>query len=78
LEVALWSGLVAPAATPPAIVKKLEEEVMEVLKLPDVRERLMAMSVQPIGGSAQDLANRIAMEIPRWTAIANSANVKLD
>ena len=78
LEVALWSGLFAPAATPPAIVKKLEEEVMEVLKLPDVRERLMAMSVQPIGGSAQDLANRIAVEIPRWTAIANSANVKLD
>ena len=78
LEVALWSGLFAPAATPPAIVKKLEKELMEIVKLPDVHERLKAMAVDPVGGSAQDLANRIAAEIPRWTAIAKAANVKLD
>jgi tripartite-type tricarboxylate transporter receptor subunit TctC len=62
LEVTLWSGLFAPAATPGAIVSKLEQ----------------AMAVQPSGESAQDLAQRIAAEIPRWTAIVKSANVKLD
>jgi tripartite-type tricarboxylate transporter receptor subunit TctC len=78
LEVALWSGLFAPAATPPPIVKKLENELMAIVKLPDVHGRLKMMAVEPSGGSAQDLANRIAAEIPRWTAIAKSANVKLD
>jgi tripartite-type tricarboxylate transporter receptor subunit TctC len=51
---------------------------MEIVKLPDVRERLQAMAVVPSGAPAQDLASRIAAEIPRWTAIARSANVKLD
>jgi tripartite-type tricarboxylate transporter receptor subunit TctC len=76
--VTLWSGVFAPVATPPAIVRKLEREVMEIVKLPDVRERLQAMAVVPSGAPAQDLASRIAAEIPRWTAIARSANVKLD
>ena len=51
---------------------------MEIVKLPDVRDRLQAMAVTPSGAPAQDLASRIAAEIPRWTAIARSANVKLD
>jgi tripartite-type tricarboxylate transporter receptor subunit TctC len=78
LEVTLWSGLFAPVATPPAIATKLEKEMMEIVKLPDVRERLQAMAVVPVGTPSQDFANRIAAEIPRWTAIARSANVKLD
>jgi tripartite-type tricarboxylate transporter receptor subunit TctC len=59
-------------------VKKLEKELVEIVKLPDVHDRLKSMAVEPSGGPAQDLANRIAEEIPRWTAIAKSANVKLD
>jgi tripartite-type tricarboxylate transporter receptor subunit TctC len=78
LEVVLWSGLFAPAATPTPIVKKLERELMEIVKLPDVYGRLKSMAVEPSGGSAQDLADRIAAEIPRWKAIAKSANIKLD
>lgn len=78
LEVTLWSGLFAPAATPSAILSQLERELMAVVRLPDVHERLRAMAVEPNGGSARDLAQRIAAEIPRWAAIAKSANVKLD
>lgn len=78
LEVVLWSGLFAPAATPPAIVKKLEKALMEIVKHPDLQERLKAMAVDPVGGSAQELASRIAAEIPRWTEVAKAANVRLD
>jgi tripartite-type tricarboxylate transporter receptor subunit TctC len=78
LEVTLWSGLFAPAATPPAILNRLERELMEVVRLPDVHERLQALAVEPSGGSARELAHRIAAEIPRWTAIAKSANVRFD
>jgi tripartite-type tricarboxylate transporter receptor subunit TctC len=77
-EVRLWSGLFAPAATPDSIVKKLERELIEILGLPDVRERLAALAVEPGGGPGQELAARIAAEIPRWTAIAKAANIKFD
>jgi len=57
---------------------RLERELMEMVRLPEVHERLQAMAVEPNGGSARDLAQRVAAEVPRWTAVARSANVKLD
>jgi tripartite-type tricarboxylate transporter receptor subunit TctC len=78
LEIRLWSGLFAPAATPPGIVAKLEREMIEVLKLADVRERLAALGVDPMGISAAAFSQAIAAELPRWSAIAKAANIKLD
>jgi hypothetical protein len=49
---------------------------MEIVRLPEVHERLQAMAVQPNGESARDLAQRVAAEIPRWTAVAQCANIK--
>ena len=78
LELRLWSGLFAPVATPDGIVKKLQQELSAILKLPDVRERLQSLGVDPGAGSSQEFAGLIAAEIPRWTAIAKAANIKLD
>jgi tripartite-type tricarboxylate transporter receptor subunit TctC len=71
LDVRLWSGLFAPAATPAGIVKKLEREVMEIVKLPDVRERLVGLSVDPAGdtGARRSLALRMRIAIPPRTAV---------
>jgi tripartite-type tricarboxylate transporter receptor subunit TctC len=78
LEVRLWSGLFVPTATPAAIVKKLEKELIEIIKLPDVRERLAGLSVDPVGDTAQAFAQMIAQDLVRWAAIAKAANIKLD
>jgi tripartite-type tricarboxylate transporter receptor subunit TctC len=78
LDLRLWSGVFVPAATPPAIVKKLETEVMEIIKLPDVRERLKELSVDPAGNTSQEFSRMIANELPVWQAIARTANIKLD
>jgi tripartite-type tricarboxylate transporter receptor subunit TctC len=78
LEVTLWSGLFAPAATPSLIISRLERQLMETIRLPEVHARLAALAVQPNGGSARDLGQRIAVEIPRWAAIAKSATISLD
>jgi tripartite-type tricarboxylate transporter receptor subunit TctC len=78
LDVRLWSGLFAPTATPVGIVKKLENELMEIIKLPDLRDRLTAMSVDPAGDTAQAFAQIIATELVRWATIAKAANIKLD
>jgi tripartite-type tricarboxylate transporter receptor subunit TctC len=78
LDVRLWSGLFAPAATPAGIVKKLEQELIAIVKLPEVTERLMGLGVDPAGDTAEAFARMIAAELPRWAAIAKAANIKLD
>jgi tripartite-type tricarboxylate transporter receptor subunit TctC len=78
LDVRLWSGLFAPAATPAGIVRKLEKELIDIIKLPDVRERLLGLSVDPAGDTAQAFAQVIAQDLVRWAAIAKASNIKLD
>jgi tripartite-type tricarboxylate transporter receptor subunit TctC len=78
LEVRLFSGLFAPIATPPEIVKKLEKELMEIIKLPDVRERMLGLSVDPVGDTGEAFARRIAADLARWSGIAKAANIRLD
>ena len=78
LEVRLWSGLFAPAATPDVIVERLAREVTAVLELAEIVERLAGLGVDPGGGSRSQFAAQIAAEIPRWTSVAKAANIKLD
>jgi tripartite-type tricarboxylate transporter receptor subunit TctC len=78
VEVGLWMGIFVPAATPAPIVKRLNEEVVRAVRLPDVRERLVALGVDPAGSSSEELARVLARDIERWTAVAKAANIKSD
>jgi tripartite-type tricarboxylate transporter receptor subunit TctC len=78
LEVRLWSGVFAPVGTPPAVVKKVEQAMMQTIKSPDVNARLKDLQVDPSGNSAEEFKRIVASELPRWAAIAKAANIKLD
>ncbi|WP_375457721.1 Bug family tripartite tricarboxylate transporter substrate binding protein [uncultured Enterovirga sp.] len=78
MEVTLWTGLFAPAGTPPAIIAKLEDACRKILTEPDVRERLRSLSTDAVGSSAGEFAARIASDIQAWTAVAKAADVKID
>ncbi len=78
LDVRLWSGLFAPIATPAPIVKRLEKEMMEVIRLPDVTTRLKELQVDPSGSTSAEFARLIETELARWAEIAKAANIKLD
>jgi tripartite-type tricarboxylate transporter receptor subunit TctC len=78
IEIVLWSGLLAPAGTPAAIVKKLRDEVARVLRLPEIRERLAGMAIDPVGNTSEEFARIIAADIAKWTAVAKAANIKAD
>lgn len=78
LEVRLWSGVFAPAATPPAIVKRLEKEMIEIIKLPEVSDRLKELQVDPSGNTSEEFRRLIAAELKRWAEVAKAANIKLD
>ena len=78
VEVWLWTAFFAPARTPPAIVARLQKEVARVVRLPDVREGLARLGVDPVGGSPEELGTRLARDIEKWTAVARAANIRND
>jgi tripartite-type tricarboxylate transporter receptor subunit TctC len=77
-EVELWNGLFAPAGTPPAVIRKLQDEMIRIAKLPDTRERLLALAAEPVGSTSEELAQIVTSELAKWTVIAKSANIKAD
>ena len=73
-----FTALTAPAATPPAIVAKLNAELNAVLKQPDVVERFKQLAVNPVGGASKVVDDVLARDIPIWKAVAQKAGIKLD
>jgi tripartite-type tricarboxylate transporter receptor subunit TctC len=78
MEITIWMGLFVPAGTPAGIVGKLHEEVVRVVRQPDIRERLATLMVDPVGNTSEELGRIVASDIARWTAVARSANIKND
>jgi tripartite-type tricarboxylate transporter receptor subunit TctC len=78
LLASFWSGLLAPAGTPPGIVEKLNVAVNEILKSKEAQAGLTRLSAEAKIGSPQDFAAFIAVEAPRWAAIANATGIKVD
>lgn len=76
MEVELWSGLFAPAGTPPAVIQKLARTVHDAMQAPDVRKRIEALSITPTSNTPAEFAALIAKEIPMWKRVAREAGVK--
>jgi tripartite-type tricarboxylate transporter receptor subunit TctC len=78
VDVHLWSGVFAPAATPPAIAKRLETELQRVLADAGVQQKLKAMAVTPGGGPADEFRRMIDDDIRKFAEVAKAANLKFD
>ena len=77
MEIGFWSGLVAPAGTPQLIVKKLQDEVRAVMLLEEIRVRLQANEISPVGSTSEEFAQRIARELVIWADVAKAAHIQL-
>jgi tripartite-type tricarboxylate transporter receptor subunit TctC len=78
VDAVLWSGIFAPRQTPPAIVRKLEGELMRITTLPDVVARLRPLGILPVGNSSAEFAQILASDIARWTAVAKAGNIRIE
>ncbi len=77
-EAAGWSGLVAPAGTPPDIVRKINADVVAILGEPAVIERIAGLGMIADPGTPAAYAAFVAAEIAKWREVARIANVRLD
>jgi tripartite-type tricarboxylate transporter receptor subunit TctC len=73
-----WSGIVAPAGTPPAIVARLNAAVNAAIAQPDTQSRLAGLGAAPMTGTPADFAALIATETPKWAAVVKKADIKLE
>ena len=78
MEVPVWTAFFAPAKTPPAIVARLQKEIARVVQTEEVKQAFAKMGVDPVGGTSEELARRVRMDIEKWTAVAKAANIKND
>jgi len=78
VDAIIWTGVFAPKATPPDIVKKLEAEFVKIGKQPDVIARLKAIGVDAIGTSTAEFTKIMTDDIARWGAVVKSSNIKIE
>ena len=73
-----WYGLLAPAKTPRQIINKLNSELGAALKLPDVREKLLAQGLEPTPTTPEEFAVYLKNEIVKWSKIARDSGAKVE
>ena len=77
-EATTWHGLVAPAATPPAVVEALHDAVVRALRDPAVAKSLTELGVDISSSTPDEFARYITAEIPKWTAVVKASGATLD
>jgi tripartite-type tricarboxylate transporter receptor subunit TctC len=74
-ETTAWQGLVAPAGTPPAIIKRLNAESINVLNQPAMRERMTQNGAAPVGSTPEELWTFARAQIEKWGKVIKAAGI---
>ena len=77
-DVTSWYSIVAPAATPPAVVERLQKEIARALTSPDVKAKLTGIGAEPIANTPEEFAAMIRVETAKWSKIVKDANIKVE
>ena len=77
-EALAWNGLAVPAATPAAVVQKINAEVGAILKQPEIVQKMNGFGFDLVGGTPADFAALIASEAARWTPVVKALGIKVD
>lgn len=78
VEADAWMGLIAPGGTPKSLVDAIAKEVVAIIKLPDVRDKLATQFMEPVGSTPEEFRTLIDNEIARWAPVIKAADVKVN
>jgi tripartite-type tricarboxylate transporter receptor subunit TctC len=73
-----WFGLFAPAGTPQAVVSRINSEVVRILKLPDTRERFLALGAEPLGSTAEQFGAFFKSEVAKWAKVVQASGARVE
>lgn len=72
-----WSGMWAPARTPPAIIETLNKAVRQVLATPEFKAKAAQLSLKVEGGSAQSVHDKMVSDLTQWRTVADKARISM-
>ena len=78
IESQTWFAFLFPKGAPTEAVRRLNEAVNRILADPESRKKLIAMGVEPAGGTPQDLARHLDAEIVKWGSVVKFSGAKID
>ena len=77
-EVDQWYGILAPAGTPRLIIARLNADFTKVLQLPEIKERLLGLGVEPVGSTAQQFDAYLKSEIVKYEKVVRTSGARVD
>jgi tripartite-type tricarboxylate transporter receptor subunit TctC len=78
VEADAWNGLIAPGGTPKPLIDKINKDVVAIIRAPELRDKLAAQLMEPVGSTPEEFRARIDGEIARWAPVIKAADVKVN
>jgi tripartite-type tricarboxylate transporter receptor subunit TctC len=73
-----WGGVMGPGGLPSDIVQRLHTEIVRILKMPDVAEKLSSLGADIVGSTPEEFDKYLRAEIAKWGKVARDNNIRLD
>ena len=77
-EATLWSGLLAPAGTPPAVIRRINDEVARLVQQPDVKAAFTATGTDIVATNPKDYAALLRVEFDKWGKVVREVNLQIN
>ena len=77
-QAATYYGLLAPAATPRPIINRMHEELVKIVRLPELTEKFAELGVIPVGSSPEQFADMLREDVAKWSNIVRKHNINPD
>lgn len=77
-EATSWIGLLAPAGTPPNIIERYNQEMVKILRSPEIKKRLEDMEFEVVASSSAEFGDWIKAEISRWGSVIKETGIKVE
>lgn len=77
IEIGTWFGLLAPTGTPADVVKKLNSEIVKIIKSDDFRKQMFEIGAEPVGDSPEEMAKQIKDQTAKFATIVKTANITI-
>ena len=78
VEVTVWYGVLAPAATPRNIVNTLSEAIIKATRSPDIRQRLLDQGAEPVGSTPAEFDKILREEVAKWVEVIRASGIRPD
>ena len=77
-DITSWVSILAPAKTPRPVIERLQRDLAAVLQTTAVRERYLALGIEPVGNTPEQFTEQVRADLARWEKVVKAANIRLE